>query len=482
MTIRQGQLSLTFLNCMDLGLMLLALGASIVVLYAPNAQVGVADYTQDFLISRVKLSNAVLCGFLLIVWHFCFKAYGLYQSYRLRKIEDAIGDVAKAVASSSLALLIAAQLGGWKTITPMTVLLYCVFAIFFVSGLRVAVYRISKLFRQRGINTKSLLVIGGGHRAQYFMSRIAGRPELGYKIMGFLDSSPAYSKLSVAGAPWLGGFEKLPELIDTTVIDEVAIALPIKSQYSEIKNAIDRLEEQGIAVHLLSDFFPQHLARVRPTEFQGMPLLSLTSTPPFCWRTEIKRLLDIVVSSVLLVLGGPLLALLALAIKLDSKGPVFFVQERVGYNKRRFRMIKFRTMANDAEARMKEIEHLNEKEGPIFKITNDPRITRIGGILRKFSIDELPQLINVLLGDMSLVGPRPLSTRDAMKMEESWQKRRFSVKPGLTCLWQISGRSNLSFEEWVELDLEYIDTWSLQLDWWILLKTVPAVIGARGAV
>ena len=189
------------------------------------------------------------------------------------------------------------------------------------------------------------------------------------------------------------------------------------------------------------------------------------------------------VSSVILLgLGAPLLAIVAVLIKLDSKGPVFFVQERMGYNKRRFSMIKFRTMTIDAEARMEEIEHLNEKNGPIFKIKNDPRITRVGKILRKFSIDELPQLFNVLIGDMSLVGPRPLSIRDALRLEELWQKRRFSVKPGLTCLWQISGRSNLSFEQWVELDLEYIDTWSLQLDWWILLKTVPAVIAARGAV
>ena len=145
-------------------------------------------------------------------------------------------------------------------------------------------------------------------------------------------------------------------------------------------------------------------------------------------------------------------------------------------------MVKFRTMVTDAEARMREIEHLNEKDGPIFKITNDPRITRVGRVLRKFSIDELPQLINVLLGDMSLVGPRPLSIRDALNLEESRQKRRFSVKPGITCLWQISGRSNLSFDEWVELDLEYIDGWSLQLDWWILMKTIPAVVSARGAV
>jgi lipopolysaccharide/colanic/teichoic acid biosynthesis glycosyltransferase len=188
-----------------------------------------------------------------------------------------------------------------------------------------------------------------------------------------------------------------------------------------------------------------------------------------------------VVASIMLVLLFPLLAFVALAIKFDSEGPVFFIQGRVGFNKRRFRMIKFRTMCADAEARMQEVEHLNEKSGPIFKISKDPRTTRVGKWLRKASIDELPQLINVLFGDMSIVGPRPLSVRDALRMEEAWQKRRFSVKPGLTCLWQVSGRSNLSFEQWMELDLEYIDRWSLGLDGMILLRTIPAILLARGA-
>jgi lipopolysaccharide/colanic/teichoic acid biosynthesis glycosyltransferase len=177
----------------------------------------------------------------------------------------------------------------------------------------------------------------------------------------------------------------------------------------------------------------------------------------------------------------PLFVIAAIAIKLDSPGPILFVQQRMGFNKRRFRMFKFRTMEVGAEARMKEIEHLNEKQGPIFKIRNDPRITRVGRWLRKTSVDEMPQLLNVLLGDMSIVGPRPLSIRDALLLEAAWQKRRFSVKPGLTCLWQVSGRSNLSFEEWMQLDLEYIDQWSLVLDCRILLRTIPAILLARGA-
>src|SRR6185295_17698496 len=264
-------------------------------------------------------------------------------------------------------------------------------------------------------------------------------------------------------------------------IDEVFIALPIKSQYSQIASAITTLEEQGIMVHLASDLFPHKLARSRAWEFEGTPLISLHSAPPVTWKTEVKRLIDVGISAVLLVTLAPLLVLAAVIIKLDSQGSVFFVQERVGFNKRRFRMLKFRTMRHDAEERMKEIEHLNEKTGPIFKIRNDPRITRVGRWLRRTSIDELPQLVNVLLGDMSVVGPRPLSVRDAIRMEAAWQKRRFSVKPGLTCLWQVSGRSNLSFEQWMQLDLEYIDRWSLGLDWAILLRTIPAILTARGA-
>jgi exopolysaccharide biosynthesis polyprenyl glycosylphosphotransferase len=467
---------------MDLALMLTALGMAITFLYAPTTEMSTADYAQDFLITRVKTSNAVLGGVMLIAWHFAFKAYDLYTSYRLRPVSDIFGNVVKAVGVCSLSLLIAAQLGSWRTITVTTVLLFWFLGVTLVGALRMAVFRTSQRFRKRGRNTKTLLVIGGGHRAQQLMRKIAGRSELGYQIVGYVDSSSLYREKEFAGAPWLGGFDTLNHILDEHVIDEVAIALPIKSLYSEIQSAIDRLEAQGIAVHVLSDFFPRQLARLNPTEFQGLPLLSFTSTPPFCWKMEVKRLIDLVLSCTLLIAGAPLFLLAALLIKLDSRGPVFFSQERMGYNKRRFMMVKFRTMVTDAEARMAEIEHLNEKDGPIFKIKNDPRITRVGRVLRKFSIDELPQLFNVLMGDMSLVGPRPLSIRDALNLEESRQKRRFSVKPGLTCLWQISGRSNLSFDEWVDLDLEYIDGWSLHLDWWILLKTIPAVISARGAV
>jgi exopolysaccharide biosynthesis polyprenyl glycosylphosphotransferase len=195
----------------------------------------------------------------------------------------------------------------------------------------------------------------------------------------------------------------------------------------------------------------------------------------------IKRLMDILGSLVLLVVLSPFFFLIAVSIKLTSPGPAIFRQERYGWGKRRFRMLKFRTMVENAEDLQVELEILNEASGPVFKIRDDPRITRLGHFLRRTSLDELPQLWHVLTGEMSLVGPRPLPLRDVGKFDEPWLMRRFSMRPGLTCLWQISGRSNVDFDKWIGLDLEYIDRWSLWLDLAILVRTLPAVIGGRGA-
>jgi exopolysaccharide biosynthesis polyprenyl glycosylphosphotransferase len=195
----------------------------------------------------------------------------------------------------------------------------------------------------------------------------------------------------------------------------------------------------------------------------------------------LKRAVDFLGSAALLILISPALLVTAILIKLSSHGPVLFKQNRLGLNKRHFSIYKFRTMVVDAEKRMSEIAHLNEVSGPVFKIKHDPRITPVGRFLRKTSIDELPQLFNVLKGDMSLVGPRPLPVRDYEGFSEDWQRRRFSVKPGITCLWQVAGRSSIPFEHWMELDLQYIDKWSLWLDFKILLRTIPAVLRGSGA-
>lgn len=478
---RQGQLANLFLKVTDLGLMFLALSLAIIINYAPQDSLPVPAYAVDFFSSRIKVGNALLGALMVVVWYVIFNMQGIYRSHRLSSALDEFREIGRAVFLASVTLVVVAHIGHWPTITLETAASVGVIGFGLIGIMRVLLRLNLRRLRLRGHNIKTLLLVGGGPRALWFAKEIRQRTDLGYRIIGYVDDETNFNGTGLQGVPRLGDVEDLPQIIANDVIDEVFVALPIKSQYSQIERAINLLEEQGIMVHLLSDNFPHRLARSRTSEFEGTPLLSLHSAPPMTWRTEIKRLIDVVVAAVMLVLLFPLLALVALAIKLDSQGPVFFIQGRVGFNKRRFRMIKFRTMCADAEARMQDVEHLNEKSGPIFKIREDPRTTRVGKWLRKASIDELPQLINVLFGDMSIVGPRPLSVRDALRMEEAWQKRRFSVKPGLTCLWQVSGRSNLSFEQWMELDLEYIDRWSLGLDWMILLRTIPAILLARGA-
>jgi exopolysaccharide biosynthesis polyprenyl glycosylphosphotransferase len=224
------------------------------------------------------------------------------------------------------------------------------------------------------------------------------------------------------------------------------------------------------------------LAKAQLDSSDEIQVITLYSAPYRGSEVVAKRIMDLIFSTALLILFAPLFIVVAILIKWNTTGSVFFLQDRVGLNKRVFKIIKFRTMVENAEELLPSFEHLNEMNGATFKIRDDPRLTRVGGILRKNSIDELPQLINILKGDMSLVGPRPLPLRDYRGFDAEWQKRRFSVKPGLTCLWQINGRSNIDFSKWMELDMEYIDHWSLWLDCKILLKTIPAVIMGRGAV
>jgi exopolysaccharide biosynthesis polyprenyl glycosylphosphotransferase len=240
-------------------------------------------------------------------------------------------------------------------------------------------------------------------------------------------------------------------------------------------------EEEGVKLCLMADVFDVHVARTRLVELGPIPLLMLEPVAQEEWKLLVKRVMDFATACVTVPLLLPVMGILAVAIKFDSPGPIFFGQERVGLHKRRFRMLKFRTMVAGADKLQATLEDANEASGPIFKIANDPRITRVGRFLRRSSLDELPQLFHVLTGEMSLVGPRPMSLRDVDLFDQGIQRKRFSVKPGLTCLWQISGRSNLPFSKWLELDLHYIKHWSLSLDVRILFKTIPAVLSGKGA-
>jgi exopolysaccharide biosynthesis polyprenyl glycosylphosphotransferase len=337
-------------------------------------------------------------------------------------------------------------------------------------------------FRTRGRNTRCLVVVGTNARAVRFAQKILARPELGYRLLGFVDDPwfglAEFRQSGHALVCDLKGF--LPYLREH-VVDEVVIALPMESAYERAQRIAALCEEQGIIVRLLADLFNMRLGRSQAAEFDGDAVISLYTGCADNWQQLLKRPLDVALSLFTLAALAPLGALAALLIKLTSPGPVFFTQERVGLNKRKFRLFKFRTMVPDAEQRLGALEHLNEAAGPVFKIKHDPRITPVGKLLRKTSIDELPQLLNVLTGDMSLVGPRPLPVRDYNGFDQDWQRRRFSVRPGITCLWQVNGRSSITFDKWMQLDMQYIDQWSLGLDLKILAKTIPAVVKGAGA-
>ncbi|MCG8605135.1 sugar transferase, partial [bacterium] len=239
-------------------------------------------------------------------------------------------------------------------------------------------------------------------------------------------------------------------------------------------------EREGISTSISMDLYNLRIAKVRQTDFSGFPLLEFETFSAKQWQLFIKRTIDIVLSIVLLIVFVPIIIFACVAIKTSSKGPLFFTQIRSGLNGRKFKLFKFRTMIAGAEIKKKQLEKMNEMDGPVFKIRRDPRITPIGAFLRKFSIDEIPQLINVLKGDMSIVGPRPPLPVE-VELYKMWQRRRLSLKPGLTCIWQVSGRNKIKFERWMEMDLEYIDKWSLWLDVKIVFKTVFVVLFGYGA-
>jgi exopolysaccharide biosynthesis polyprenyl glycosylphosphotransferase len=323
-----------------------------------------------------------------------------------------------------------------------------------------------------------VLIVGTGESARALATLLSERPRIGTRLLGFIrENGPA--PLQLAGHPVLGTVQEAESVLSSHVIDEVLIAVPQKS-LNELEPFLLLCEQQGITARLACDFLPRGSARLYLEHLDGVPLLTFTTTPNNPNLLALKRVVDVAVGSMLLVLSSPLFIVVPILIKLTSKGPVLYKQIRCGLNGRRFTFLKFRSMVEGADEMRKDIEHLNEAMRPVFKIASDPRVTTLGRFLRRASIDELPQLFNVIRGEMSLVGPRP-PLPEEVQWYKTWQRRRLSMKPGLTCLWQVSGRSELSFNDWVDMDLQYIDNWSPWLDLKILLKTVPAVVLRKGA-
>ena len=476
-TVRR-QMLLTMLKFFDLAVMIASfLLAALPAMYESGLSV------SEFFSMRIKVQNFALFMALLIIWHIILVSFSLYESRRLVTRESDIMDTLSATTLCTLAVGAAAMLFHIRLVGAAFIVV--------MWGASSTVIMLSRLIlryflhhiRRHGHNLRHVLVVGTNPRAVQFARRIESRPELGYRVIGFADVNwPGLNGIEgLSGKRLVCDLRDIADFVRNTVVDEILIALPLRSFYGQAAEIAALCEEQGIVVRFLPRIFNLRKARSTAEDLAGDPLLTLSTGPLDGWPVFVKRAIDLAASTALLLVLSPLLLMTALLIKLTSPGPVLFRQKRLGLNKRQFQICKFRTMVPDAEQRIGELEDLNEVSGPVFKIKNDPRLTPVGKFLRSTSIDELPQLVNVLKGDMSLVGPRPLPLRDCDGLEQDWHRRRFSVRPGITCLWQVNGRSSIPFEKWMELDMQYIDEWSLWLDFKILAGTIPAVLKGSGA-
>jgi exopolysaccharide biosynthesis polyprenyl glycosylphosphotransferase len=431
---------------------------------------------------QISLSNLFFVLSALLIWNTAFVYIGLYQSKRLGKKVKEIKDVITATSVGSLLLLLISFL----VMFPHNRLKYFLIFWIIVTALtvcsRLLLRRFLSWLRLQGRNLRLVLMVGTNKRALEFADRLLLVPELGYRLIGFVDNQwEGIENFNENGHKLVCDLADFPDYVRKNAVDEVIVALPVKSLYSEASQLVSACEEQGIIVRYLSSIFKCEFPESESDCLGDYSLVRLSHITIYGYQSFLKRLMDIFLASTILIISIPLMIVAAIALKLTSSGTIFFVQDRVGLGKRIFRMYKFRTMVKNAECMQPALEHLNEVCGPVFKIKNDPRITRIGNILRKTSIDELPQLINVVKGDMSIVGPRPLPVRDYEGFSADWHRRRFSVRPGITCLWQVNGRNKIPFDKWMQMDMEYIENWSLGLDAKILLKTIPSVLGRIGA-
>jgi exopolysaccharide biosynthesis polyprenyl glycosylphosphotransferase len=360
--------------------------------------------------------------------------------------------------------------------------------IFFYAGVLITVFlglsRIGKRMvrshlRRRGLGVDRLLIVGAGEIGRTVMRNIVAHPALGYHIVGFVDDDPEKGSTDIGRFTALGNTTNIPRLVKEMDIDEVIITLPWM-YHRKIVSIIAQCEREKVRVRIVPDIFQMTLSHLDVEDLGGVPMIGVKDISISRGELIFKRTMDVTVSLGGLILLLPLFVLIGLAIRLDSPGPIFFTQIRVGKGQHLFACYKFRSMQQGADELKEDLKEQNEANGVFFKIRNDPRITRVGRIIRRTSLDELPQLINVLMGHMSMVGPRPAPPAEVQRYMP-WHKRRLEVAPGLTGLWQVSGRSELTFDEMVLLDLYYIENWSPLLDLQIMLRTLPKMITGEGA-
>ncbi len=413
----------------------------------------------------------------LLLWLAAAWMFEVYGVYRTRSLGTELYRIGRALAVVALSASALGYLAKQQEVSRLSFGLYFALASVLLVANRIAVRGIARAARRRGYNTRRFAVVGTGENAEYIIQDRAEHPEWGFQFTGYILENGQRPE-SLPG-PALGRLGQLGEILQNNVLDEVIFAVT-RDHLDVLQPAVRLCEEQGVEVKICLNFFQAAIGRMAMEEVSGLPALAFTTTPTDEVALVLKRAFDIAASAIALVLLAPVFTIVAVAVRLDSNGPIFFRQRRVGLHGRAFVFYKFRSMCVDAEARLESLRQFSEVTGPVFKMRQDPRVTRVGHFIRRTSLDELPQFWNVLKGEMSIVGPRP-PTPDEVRKYKPWQRRRLSMKPGITCTWQVSGRSDIDFERWMELDLAYIDNWSFWRDLQICFKTIPAVLSSRGA-
>lgn len=414
------------------------------------------------------------------IWIIFLWRFGIYDSIRMKTIPDILQGVFKVTVFGFITFSSLTFILKMHHISRLMFALIFLLAGIFIGAEKIALVLFSNYIRKKGYNYRNLLIVGTNKRAQKLITLINSDQGMGFHIVGLVDADKEKKGQWIANYEVLGSFEDIPYIVQNNVVDEIIFVVP-RSWLGKIEEALFFCESQGLRINLAVDHFELKFSKAKQRILHDFPLLTFETTPDGLWHFSIKRCLDAAFSAAGLFLSLPVFAWTAIIIKVTSNGPVFFKQKRCGLNGRLFTLYKFRTMVEGAEDKLCELAGKNEMKGPVFKIENDPRLTKTGRVLRKLSIDELPQLWNVFKGDMSLVGPRPPLPNEVSKYD-NWHRRRLSMKPGITCLWQIKGRNKIiDFDEWVKLDLEYVDNWSLWLDIKILIRTVPTVLFGVGA-
>lgn len=435
----------------------------------------------DTALETIGTFSEHLIFLLLIVLFWCLVLYlnGMYRPMRTRSVWKTLWILVKSAFFADLAFGMLVFMLKLSFINRRFFALFAMLSFGFILAEKVLIYIVMYSVRTQGRNQRHFLIVGTGPRAAGFIHRIKDHPEWGINIVGAIDDEPGRGVKSVDGVKIIGDLKDIPVIFRNQAIDEVVFVVP-RLRLHYLENAIRDCEVEGVSVTIAVDLFDLKIAKSSQSEIDGIPLLTFKTTVHSEWELFFKRVMDIVVSGICILVFSPVLLIASVLVKLTSKGPILHKQERTGLNGRKFVMYKFRTMYVGAQKKLSQVDVYKEIYETKWKNTKRQLITPVGRLLRKFSLDELPQFFNVFRGHMSLVGPRPTLTNE-VEQYEAWHRRRFSMRPGLTCLWQVNGRREIKFNEWMQMDLEYLDNWSLWLDFKILVKTIPAVLFGSGA-